>query len=123
MDGSCQRARAKSVRTRPGAMQLTRTLRGPHSTARLRASCMSAAFETAYIPSFSEPRSPAILETRIALPFPRVDPVTTAAFPFRSNRLDVPIGRSLWTPAGEGQSELPAAARVDYDRVTPERMR
>ena len=28
-------------------MQLTRTLRGPHSTARLRAICMSAAFEIA----------------------------------------------------------------------------
>src|SRR5271165_1384182 len=39
------KARAKSVLTRPGAMQLTRTLCGPNSTARLRASWKSAALE------------------------------------------------------------------------------
>ena len=39
-------ARAKSVRTKPGAIQLARMPRGPHSTARLRVSCMSAAFDT-----------------------------------------------------------------------------
>ena len=43
LSGSSHRARAKSVRTRPGTMQFTRTPRGPHSHARLRASCMSAA--------------------------------------------------------------------------------
>ena len=42
---SSQSARAKSVLTRPGAMQLQRTFLGPHSTARLRASEKSAAFE------------------------------------------------------------------------------
>src|SRR6185437_2656761 len=41
---SSQRARAKSVLMRPGAMQLTRILCGPHSAARPRASCASAAF-------------------------------------------------------------------------------
>ena len=45
--GSSQSARAKSVLIRPGAMQLTRTLCGPYSQARLRASCMSAALEIA----------------------------------------------------------------------------
>ncbi len=44
--GSSHSARAKSVRTSPGAMALTRTLRGPHSTASARASCMSAALLT-----------------------------------------------------------------------------
>src|SRR5262249_18448851 len=42
--GSSHRARAKSVRIRPGAMQFTRTPCGPYSCARLRTSCMSAAF-------------------------------------------------------------------------------
>ena len=37
----------KSVLIRPGAMQFTRTLCGPYSQARLRASCISAAFEIA----------------------------------------------------------------------------
>jgi len=40
-------ARANSVLTKPGAMQLTRTLDRPHSTARLRASWMPAALESA----------------------------------------------------------------------------
>ena len=43
--GFSHSARAKSVFTRPGAMQLTRTFFGPHSTARLRASAKSAALE------------------------------------------------------------------------------
>ena len=43
--GSSHRARVKSVFTSPGATQLMRTLRGLHSTARLRVSCMSAALE------------------------------------------------------------------------------
>jgi hypothetical protein len=43
VSGLSHRALAKSVRIRPGAMQLTRTLCGPYSQARLRASCMSAA--------------------------------------------------------------------------------
>ena len=38
-------AEAKSVLIKPGAMQFTRMLSGPHSTARLRASCMSAALD------------------------------------------------------------------------------
>ena len=42
---SAHSAREKRVRMIPGAMQLTRMLCGPHSTARLRASCMSAALE------------------------------------------------------------------------------
>src|ERR1700686_1868472 len=45
--GLSHSALAKSVLIRPGAMQLTRTLCGPYSQARLRASCMSAAFEIA----------------------------------------------------------------------------
>src|SRR6266513_2375947 len=43
--GSAHSALEKWVRMMPGAMQLTRMLCGPHSTARLRASCMSAALE------------------------------------------------------------------------------
>ena len=43
--GVSHSALAKSVFTRPGAMQLTRMLSGPSSWARLRASCMSAALE------------------------------------------------------------------------------
>src|SRR5271156_3142712 len=43
--GFSHRARAKSVLTRPGAMQLTRMLSGPNSSARLRASWKSAALE------------------------------------------------------------------------------
>ncbi|MOA69738.1 hypothetical protein D3C78_1980920 [compost metagenome] len=43
--GFSHRYLAKSVWTRPGAMQFTRTFDGPYSTARLRASCMSAALE------------------------------------------------------------------------------
>ena len=43
--GSSHSARAKSVLTRPGAMQFTRTFFGPHSHARLRASAKSAALE------------------------------------------------------------------------------
>ena len=42
---SSHSARAKSVLTRPGAMQLMRMFFGPHSTARLRASAKSAALE------------------------------------------------------------------------------
>src|SRR5215208_3923783 len=43
--GSSHSAFAKSVFTRPGATQLTRTPFGPHSPARLRHSAKSAAFE------------------------------------------------------------------------------
>src|SRR5882724_470280 len=45
LSGSSHSARAKSVLTRPGATQLTRTPFGPHSPARLRHSAKSAAFE------------------------------------------------------------------------------
>ena len=45
--GVSHSALAKSVFTRPGAMQLTRILWGDSSWARLRASCMSAALEMA----------------------------------------------------------------------------
>src|SRR4051812_28953278 len=45
--GLSHNALAKSVLIRPGAMQLTRMLCLPYSQARLRASCMSAAFEIA----------------------------------------------------------------------------
>ncbi len=45
--GLSHSALAKSVLIRPGAMQFTRTLCLPYSQARLRASCMSAAFEIA----------------------------------------------------------------------------
>src|SRR6266700_804826 len=47
VSGLSHSALAKSVLIRPGAMQLTRTLCGPYSQARLRASCMSAALEIA----------------------------------------------------------------------------
>src|SRR6185503_8578011 len=43
--GSSHNALAKSVFTRPGATQLTRTPFGPHSPARLRHSAKSAALE------------------------------------------------------------------------------
>ena len=43
--GFSHKARAMSVRISPGAMQLTRTPRGPNSTEKLRATCMSAALE------------------------------------------------------------------------------
>src|SRR4051794_28869451 len=45
LSGSSHSARAKSVLTRPGATQLTRTPFGPHSPARLRHSAKSAALE------------------------------------------------------------------------------
>src|SRR4051812_43441456 len=45
VSGLSHNALAKSVLIRPGAMQFTRTLCGPYSQARLRASCMSAALE------------------------------------------------------------------------------
>src|SRR5258705_3148809 len=45
LSGSSHNALAKSVLTRPGATQLTRTPFGPHSPARLRHSAKSAAFE------------------------------------------------------------------------------
>jgi hypothetical protein len=45
VSGFSHSARAKSVFIRPGAMQFTRTPLGPNSSARLRAICMSAAFE------------------------------------------------------------------------------
>ena len=45
ISGFSQRWRAKSVRTRPGAMLLARTLWGPYYTAMFRAICMSAALE------------------------------------------------------------------------------
>src|SRR4029079_13642427 len=45
LSGSSHSARAKSVLTRPGATQSTRTPFGPHSPARLRHSAKSAAFE------------------------------------------------------------------------------
>ena len=41
--GSSHKARAKSVLTRPGAMQLARMFFPPHSTAMLRVSAVSAA--------------------------------------------------------------------------------
>ena len=44
-------------------MQLTRMLCGPYSTARLRASWKSAAFEMLYAPITGEPRRPPIDET------------------------------------------------------------
>ena len=47
LSGLSHSALAKSVLMRPGAMQFTRTLCLPYSQARLRASCMSAAFEIA----------------------------------------------------------------------------
>src|ERR1700733_3332803 len=47
VSGLSHNALAKSVLIRPGAMQLTRILCGPYSQARVRASCMSAAFEIA----------------------------------------------------------------------------
>src|SRR5947209_7202920 len=47
VSGLSHSALAKSVLIRPGAMQLTRILCLPYSQARLRASCMSAAFEIA----------------------------------------------------------------------------
>src|SRR5260370_9466445 len=47
VSGLSHSAFAKSVLIRPGAMQLTRMLCFPYSQARLRASCMSAAFEIA----------------------------------------------------------------------------
>src|SRR5580700_679208 len=52
-------------------MQLTRTLPGPHSTARLRAICISAALEMPYAPSRSEPLRPPIDDTRMTDPPPR----------------------------------------------------
>ena len=45
VSGFSHSALAKSVLIRPGAMQLTRTCRGPNSAARLRASWKSAALE------------------------------------------------------------------------------
>src|SRR5262245_18310375 len=47
VSGLSHSALAKSVLIRPGAMQFTRMLCLPYSQARLRASCMSAAFEIA----------------------------------------------------------------------------
>src|SRR3954453_9932457 len=47
VSGFSHNALAKSVLIRPGAMQFTRMLCLPYSQARLRASCMSAAFEIA----------------------------------------------------------------------------
>ena len=60
------------MRIRPGEIALTRTLRGPHSTARLRASCTSAAFDSPYRPIALLPRTPEMLEMMITLPPPLV---------------------------------------------------
>src|ERR1700723_2031024 len=47
VSGFSQSARAKSVLIRPGAIKFTGVLGLPYSAARLRASCISAAFEIA----------------------------------------------------------------------------
>src|SRR5687768_2429067 len=62
---------AKSVRTKPGAMQFARMFFGPHSTQMLRASAMSAALEMPYTPSDGEPSKPAIEDTMMIEPPPR----------------------------------------------------
>ncbi|MNN28586.1 hypothetical protein D3C81_1421640 [compost metagenome] len=49
-------------------MQLTRTLCGPNSTARLRASWKSAALEMLYTPMVGEPRRPPIDDTMMIEP-------------------------------------------------------
>ena len=67
--GFSHNTRAKSVRTRPGAMQFARIPRGPHSTARFRTNCMSAALDTPYAPSVAVPRNPAIDDTMITDPY------------------------------------------------------
>jgi hypothetical protein len=62
---------ANCVRIRPGEIALTRTFCGPHSTARLRASCAPAALDMPYRPIALLPRTPEMLDTRITLPPPR----------------------------------------------------
>src|SRR5690606_34555976 len=69
--GSSHSAFAKSVRIRPGAMQLARMFFGPHSVQRLRASAMSAAFDKPYTPSVEEPTRPAMEEMMMTEPPPR----------------------------------------------------
>ena len=49
-------------------MQLTRMLSGPHSTAKLRANCMSAALEMLYAPMTAEPCKPPTDETNTMAP-------------------------------------------------------
>src|SRR5947199_8182760 len=68
---SSHSARAKSVFTKPGATQLTRTPFGPHSPARLRHNPKSAALEIPYAPITVEPRRPPIEETIHTEPPPR----------------------------------------------------
>src|SRR4051812_33938934 len=68
VSGLSHNALAKSVLIRPGAMQLTRTLCGPYSQARLRASCMSAALEMQYAPIVVDPLMPPIDDTMITEP-------------------------------------------------------
>src|SRR5687768_13657242 len=69
--GSSHNALAKSVRTRPGAMQLARIFFGPHSAHTLRANAMSAAFDKPYTPSVAEPSTPATDEMMMTAPPPR----------------------------------------------------
>src|ERR1700722_17254836 len=66
--GSSHNARAKSVFTNPGAIQFTRILSGPHSTAKFLASCISGAFKNAKNPKISFPFNPPMLDTIMMLP-------------------------------------------------------
>ena len=66
-------------------MALTRTFFGPHSAARLRTRWCPAAFEMPYAPITVLASSPPIEPTTMKLPPPRVDPVTRATLPDKSN--------------------------------------